>query len=28
IDEIVWALKELADNYDAYYDGWESVIVK
>ena len=28
IDEIVWELKELADNYDAYYDGWESVIVK
>ena len=24
IDEIVWELKELADNYDAYYDGWES----
>ena len=28
IDEIVWELKELADNYDAYYDGWESMIVK
>ena len=28
IDRVVWELKELADNYDAYYDGWGCGIVE